>query len=233
MPKNDTSLKVRLVECEKIISEAQIGAAKAKKALYTILKEQLWKAEFSSEAEYLKARGYTRGTISHIRSFVELVNDLEIPAEQCPSESAVRPLAKKAFVKDRGEIYQTACQLAEKRSGSSAAIPTLPDVKKAIREYCDNQSREIILRAIDEKVPADTDFVSGILGNAEISEKIKSPQQLLAVLRDFFRKRSTPENVRTATEEFLKKLRDRENKELENFFQKKSEYNQENVNVDE
>lgn len=232
MPEKE-DLKTKLVECEKIISEAQVGAAKAKKALYTILKEKLWEVEFASEAEYLKARGYSRGTISHIRSFVELLNELAIPEELSPSEFAVRPLAKKAFAKDRAEIYRSACRFAEKRSGCREAIPTLPDVKNAIKEYCDNQSQEIILRAIDEKVPADTDFVAGILGNAAISEKIKSPQQLLAVLRDFFRKKSVPENVRTATEEFLQKLRKRENKELDNFFQKKSKYNQEDVNVDE
>lgn len=231
MPKTEKTSKYRLME--KIISEAQVGAAKAKKALCTILKEKLWEVEFASEAEYLKARGYTRGTISHIRSFVELLNNLAIPEELSPSEFAVRPLAKKAFAKDRAEIYRSACQFARKRSNGSVEIPTLPDVKNAIKEYCDNQSQEIILRAIDEKVPADTDFVAGILGNAAISEKIKSQQQLLAVLRDFFRKKSVPENVRAATEEFLQKLRNRENKELDNFFQKKSTYNQEDVNVDE
>ena len=232
MPKKEETLKDQLMKCEKIISEAQAGAANAKRALYKILQEELWKAEFASEAQYLKARGYTRGAISHIRSFVELVDELDIPEEQCPSEFAVRPLTKKSFAKDRGKIYQSACEFAEKRTGNRAAIPSLPDVKKAIKEFCDNQSQEIFLRAIDEKVPADTDFISGILKNAVISEKIKSPQQLLAVLKDFFRKRVVPENVRTATEEFLQKLRDRENKELDNFFQKKSKYNQEDVNAD-
>ena len=224
MPKKEETLKDQLMKCEKIISEAQAGAANAKRALYKILQEELWKAEFASEAQYFKARGYTRGTISHIRSFVELVDALNIPEDLCPSEFAVRPLAKKAFANDRGEIYKTACEFAKKRSEGATTIPTLPDVKKAIKEYCDNQSQEIILRAIDVKVPADTDFIKGVIGDSAIAEKIKSSQQLLAVLKDFFRKKTVPANVREATENFLSTLRSRENLELDKFFQKKSNH---------
>ena len=224
MPKKEETLKDQLMKCEKIISEAQAGAANAKRALYKILQEELWKAEFASEAQYLKARGYTRGTISHIRSFVELVDELNIPEDLCPSEFAVRPLAKKAFAEDRAEIYGTACEFAKKRSEGATKIPTLPDIKKAIKEYCDNQSQEIILRAIDVKVPADTDFIKGVIGDSAIAEKIKSSQQLLAVLKDFFRKKTVPANVREATENFLSTLRSRENLELDKFFQKKSNH---------
>ena len=232
MPEKE-DLKTKLVECEKIISEAQVGAAKAKKALYTILKEKLWEAEFASEAEYLKARGYTRGTISHIRSFVELLNELAIPEELSPSEFAVRPLAKKAFVQDRGEIYRAACEFAQKRSMGATTIPTSSDIKKAIKEYCDSQSQEIILRAIDVKIPADTDFIAGVIGDSAIAEKIKSSQQLLSVLKDFFRQKAVPANVREATEKFLDTLRSRENHGLDKFFQRKSNHKDGDTDNDE
>lgn len=227
----EENLKNRLMECEKIINEAQIGAAKAQKALYEILQNELWKAEFASEADYLKARGYTRGAISHMRSYVDLINELEIPEDQCPSEYAVRALEKKSFAKDRSEIYQTACSFAKKRSAGTITIPTYPDIKKAIKDYCDNQSQEIVLRAIDVKVPADTNFISGILEDAAIFERIKSSQQLLAVLKDFFKKRPIPTTVKAATEKFVQKLHTKENQEFENFFLKKIE--QEKGNQDD
>ena len=44
MPQTGKTLKDRLMECEKIISEAQAGAANAKRALHKILQEELWKA---------------------------------------------------------------------------------------------------------------------------------------------------------------------------------------------
>ena len=138
----------QLRECEEKIEAHERTRYPAQCAWLQIASQQLWQysdENCSSFEDYVEKKGYDKSYISRLTRAVRFCDELHVPPDLMPCESALRPLMKTCYTQsEKEQMYRYAYQFARERQGLSGGVDGCGDSEEGMdedREVANGNSR--------------------------------------------------------------------------------------------
>jgi len=142
--------KARLVECEKVIVQGQQAFILTALAFYEIFADKLFKPEFTSFADYCKARWEMDDTMSlRYRQAGEVLTHLKDEAKKPSNEGQCREL-KNLGKEDCVAIWQRIVKAADKSGKTITAGMIAKEVEKAAKKDDGEKNVSFVAQTTDQ-----------------------------------------------------------------------------------